>query len=126
MNQTQALAKARKLLGPKAGIRINSGVPVGEEREAQFAKRRALTEALKALKEARDARQREVLAADAEYQRLRSEAQAMEKERDGLCGAWSRRVTILVNRGFANEVVAEGDNLDEAIAALEAKKGGAA
>lgn len=124
MNATQALAKARKILGPKAAIQVRKSVPVGEERLAEVARRRVLTENLKTLTEARDARRAEVLKADAEYQRLKTEVAAVEKARDSLHGDWSRRVTIVTQTGWANRVEAEGDNFDEAIDELTRKRAG--
>lgn len=122
MNSTQALAKVKKLLGPKAVIEVRKSVPVGEERIAEVARRRELSESLKALQAERDARMNAVLKADAEFQRLKSEAAAMEKERDNLHGGWHRRVTIKTDQGYAYRVEAEGDNFDEALANLASKK----
>ena len=121
MNQTQALAKARKILGPKAMIQIRKSIPIGEERDAEIARRKVLTGELKVLTEARDARRSEVLKADAEYQRLKNEAARIEKERDNLHAGWHRRVSVGVDAGIGFYVKAEGDNLDEALADLEAK-----
>ena len=122
MNQAQALAKARKLLGAKAAIVVRNSVPVGDERRAEIEQRRIASERLIALKAERDARRAYVLNADAEYQRLRSEASALEKERDNLHAIYHNRVTIVTADGWFNHVRAEGDNFDEAVAALEAKQ----
>ena len=122
MNKAQALAKARKILGPKAEIRVSKNVPVGEARLGEIERRRALTQTLKTMTEARDSRRASVLKADDEYQRLRTQVTAIEKERDSLHGAHSRRVTVVLQKSWYNEIICDGDNFDEALAALIQKR----
>ncbi len=73
------------------------------------------------MKESRDARRAEVLKTDAEYQRLRAEAAAVEKERDSLYAGYHHRVEVIIDGGFSYRVEGAGDNFDEALAALAAK-----
>ena len=121
MNQTQALAKAKKVLGPKAIVQVNSRVPVGEKRAAEIQLRSVLTTELKALVEARDARRNELLKNDAEFQRLKQEAIDKEKARDNCHAGYHHRVEIGVNGGFFTSIRAGGDNFDEALANLTSR-----
>lgn len=122
MNATQALSKARKILGPKARIEVRNSVPVGEARLAEVERRKVLSEKLKELQVARDARLNEILKADAEYQRLKLEVNTVMKERDNLHASYHRRVRIGVDSGIGWHVRAEGDNFDEALADLASKQ----
>lgn len=123
MNQTQALVKATKLLGPKARLRINPKVPVGDARLAEVAKRKELNETLRAVKLERDARMAELLKADPEYQRLKDLATKTEKARDNLYDSLHYRVEILTNHGgWYNRVESQGDNFEDALDKLAKKK----
>jgi hypothetical protein len=126
MNSTQALTKARKLLGPKAMIEVRRTALIGEAREAAEVEYAAARAKLREAKEAKEARYIAVLKADAEFQRLKSELkEAEEREAVARHAARLRRVRVLVDKGWACEVKSEGDNFDEALAALEAKKAAA-
>ena len=118
MTAAQALAKARKLLGPKALVRFDAKAPAGLEREINLANLKATAIEVKAAEEAMNARRAEVLRADAEYQRLKLEHAALVKRRDSIPSWHQRRVTIGTDGGFFFSVKAEGDNYAEAVAAL--------
>jgi hypothetical protein len=124
MNSTQALTKARKLLGPKAMIEVRRTALIGEAREAAEVEYAAARAKLREAKEAKEARYIAVLKADAEFQRLKSELKEAE-EREAVARHAARLRRVLVDKGWACEVKSEGDNFDEALAALEAKKAAA-
>lgn len=122
MTRTQALAKARKLLGPKALIQYDPRAPLADERIAQQARKRELHIAKREALEAMEARRKEVLLADAEYQRLATEhrqaADTYEKAPHGI----RHRYDIGRNELIFFSVEASGDTLGEALAVLEKKK----
>lgn len=122
MNITQAKAAMERLLGKKkAGWRYDETAPRAEEREQvrdTVAPLRAAAEQAKAALQAR----RSELLQDPEYRRLLG---VWAKADDAATVALSKlhhfRVKIFRVNGMFNEVVAEGDNGQEAIDALKAK-----
>jgi hypothetical protein len=126
MNRTQALAKVKKLLGPKAVIEVHDKALVGDARETARAEYVTARDRLADLTAARDARRLEVLRADAEYQRLKRETAEAEKAMEQRRGAiYHRRVRVKIDKGWCYSVESEGDNFDEALAELEAKRAAA-
>lgn len=127
MNQTQAIAAMKKLWGSKAAWRYNEQALKGEDREQQGREADALREKQRAAREARDARRAELLK-DPEYLRLVAEHQAAEKAADLSASNYrARRVTVGYTGSVAGltffNVVAEGDNWQEAIDTARAKGG---
>jgi hypothetical protein len=124
MNSTQALAKARKLLGAKAFVRVNKGALAGEERQTAItAHLDALTKRT-AAEEALTARRTAVLAADVEYQRLKAELAAARQAVEACrVGIFNQRVDIGTASGWFHTIHASGDNFAEALESLAEKKG---
>lgn len=124
MERSVAIKKLEKLIGKKLGWRINPKAPSAEDREAA---RLALGPAIAerdALKEKRDARYQEILAADAEYQSLKADHKAAAEKADRLSGL-TRFFKITVgdtSSGLFFLVKAEGDSWEDVIAKLTAKK----
>lgn len=122
MNQTQALAKLKRLLGPKLGYRINAKAPTADERAELRAGFDELQAAEKAAEAAREARLVELLANDAAYQRLKAEAIAAKKAAADVRGKLYRyRITVGVSGAMFFSVMAEGDNWDEVVRIVAAK-----
>src|SRR4030095_4978611 len=87
MERSIAIRKLGKLLGKSLGYRIEPKAPTQDEREAALTQLSASRQLRASLGQQRDARRDEVLKADAEYQRLKQEYEAMAEqceERDGI------------------------------------------
>lgn len=122
MNQTQALTKLRKIIGPKVSYRIDSKALPADEREAKQAKVRELRAKKQAAEEASAARRAELLR-DPVYRALRAEVNALDAEiGKHLHAAYAKRITVGVVGGMFFSVRAEGDNWAEVVAAAEAKQ----
>jgi len=127
MNQTQALAKLKKLLGPSVGYRINAKAPTADERAELREGFPALQRAEEETKAAREARLVELLAGDARYQELKAAATAASKAAAEARGRLYRhRITVGVSGSMFFSVMAEGDNWDEVVAVVAAKQKDAA
>lgn len=109
MNQTQALAKLKKIIGPKFGYRINKDAPGPEERERRRAEFLRTRDAMKAADEARAARLVEVLAADAEYQRLKAAHAAAKREHEAVPSYHHKRITVGRVGSLFFTTIADGD-----------------
>jgi hypothetical protein len=136
MTAAQALAKARAILGPTAAIFVNERALVGEMREAALQVRAEVDAATKA----KNARFVEILAADAEYQRLVDACADAERREVRMLAArmpspHQRRVLIgtasepSLQRVVVNKVlktvfkeVCAGDNFTEAIEVLRSRR----
>jgi len=122
MNATQALTKLRKLLGPKAGIQDDKRPSSPELREAAAIERRAAKERKGTCEELLNARRKEILAADVEYQRLRAEFDvariALEK------APWPHyyRYTAGTVSSLFFSVRCQADTLAELVAEVEKKQ----
>jgi len=116
MNQTQALAKLRKVLGADMAYRTNPKALNAEQRDAArvvWQEARAIAEAAEA---ARVARLNALLAGDAEYQALKAQAAATKKTADNArAGLYSYRITVGVRNAMFFSIRAEGDNWDEVV-----------
>lgn len=121
MNATQAIAKIKKLLGPKGEIHDSRKASSPEQREAAGKARREGKARKDAAEAAMNARAAAVLAADAEYQRLHADYIA---ERDALrkvdFGA-HYRYSAGRNHSYCFSVESQADNLAELVAKLEEK-----
>jgi hypothetical protein len=127
VNQTQAIAAMKKLWGSKAAWRYNEHALRGDEREEQGREADELRAKQQAAKAARDARRAELLK-DPEYLRLVAEHEAADKAADLAASNYrARRVTVGYCSNGAGlswfNVVAEGDNWQDAIDAAKAKQG---
>ena len=125
MNRTQAIAKLRPILGKKIAWREDDRALVGEAREAAELKRLEAAAASEAARAARRAHYEALLAGDAEYQRLKAEAEAAETAAKQAAGfAYRHRITV----GTIDSVLgafwvkAEGDNWQEVVDILTKKK----
>ena len=123
MERTVALRKLEKLLGKKLGWRINPKAPTLEERDDAKTALPSVIEERNKLKELREARYREILEADAEYQRLKAEHRAANERVEKLLGTTRcYKITVGTSEGMFFLVKAEGDSWEEVIGKLTAKK----
>jgi hypothetical protein len=123
MERKVAINKLGKLLGKKLGYRVDDKAPSPEERaEAASALAPAIEERNK-LKEQRDARYKEILAADAEYQSLAAAAREAGKKVEELSSItrWYK-ITVGTSEGMFFLHKAEGDTWEEIIDKLTAKE----
>lgn len=121
MNNTQAFAKLRKALGPKACYRVSDGPPDAGERDELQAKIGPLREARVSAEAAMKARRAELLR-DPEYRRLCDEYARLRKEHEETCSRARRyRFTVGRSNSIFFEVAAEGDSWADVFAKLEAK-----
>jgi len=124
MERTVALKKLEKLIGKKMAWRINAKAATREEREAARLALPAAIEESRKLKEQREARYQSILAADAEFQSLKSAHRVASEKADRLSGT-TRSFKITVgdtSSGLFFMVKAEGDSWEDVIAKLTAKK----
>lgn len=124
MERSTALKKLEKLLGKKLGYRINHKAPSAEQRaEAREVLPAAIAER-KSLTEQRDKRREEILAADPEYQRLRSEVRTCSANVETLSATTRHfKITVGTSEGIFFLVKAEGDSWEEVIAKVATKNG---
>lgn len=121
MNQTQALSTLKRLVGPKLGYRVDNKAPGAEEREQLITRKRETAARVRAILEALDARRQAVLAADAEYQRLRAEHQAAKSLHEAIPSPYHKRITVGRVGSLFFSVIADGDNWAEVVEATKAK-----
>lgn len=120
MERAIALKKLGNLLGNKLCYRVNSKAPTSEEREAAKIELAACLPTKTKLKEQMEARYRQILADDAEYQRLSAEYKAARERSDKLWGITHRhKFTVGVSNGMFFAVKAEGDSWEEVIGKIE-------
>lgn len=115
MNQSQALAKLKKIIGPKLGYRVDQKAPDADERERRREEYLRTRDAMKASDEARAARRVEVLAADAEYQRLKAAYLEAKRVHDAVPSFNTKRITVGRSGAMFFSVVAEGDTWAEVV-----------
>lgn len=122
MNNTQALAKLRKLLGPKAMYEIRNTSPGPDERAALRTAIPARSVERDAAKAAMEARRDELLR-DPEYCRLTAEYVALRDEVAKMAGRQSSyRINVGRNvGGMFFSIRAQGDTWDEVFKKLEHK-----
>ena len=119
MNQTQAITKLKRLLGPKLGYRIDPKALDAEGRESARVLARELTAKKIAAEEAMNARRAELLR-DPIYQGLRREFSSLRDQQEQAQGAARHmRITVGTTGGVFFNVKAEGDNWDEVVALVE-------
>jgi hypothetical protein len=116
MERAVALKKLQKVLGNKLGYRINANAPTPEEREiAKVQLQEAVCKSIE-LKEKRDARYKQILAGDAEYQNLHAAHKTASEHVDKL-RSLSRhyKITVGTDEGLFFRQRAEGDSWEEII-----------
>ena len=119
MERSVAIKKLGKLLGAKLGYRVDDKAPKQDERDAAKAALAPAIETRTALRDAREARMKAVLEADAEYQRLKVEAEAANETVDKLWSITRRyKFTVGISEALFFIVKAEGDTWEEVIAKL--------
>jgi hypothetical protein len=123
MERAAAIKRLGKILGKDAGYRIDPKAPSPEQRAQAQAELPALIAAKQAAMAARDKRYNELLAGDAEYQRLKAEAKQASEAAAHTSGVRShRKIMVGVSRGIFFEVKAEGDSWEEIFQKLEERK----
>lgn len=123
MERTVALKKLQGLLGKKMGWRINPKAPGPEEREAARAELAPAVAERNRLKEARQARYEQILAADAEYQKLKADLKDANDAVDRISAKTRHfKITVGTSEGIFFMVKAEGDSWEEVIGKLTAKQ----
>lgn len=121
MSPKQGIKRLKALLGPRAAVSENRGAATAAERQAAEAQLAALGEAEAALKAARQARRAELLR-DPEYQQLVGEHERAKQALAAARGtARSYRLAACIHGAWFFEVVAEADNYEALVAAVEAK-----
>lgn len=104
-----------RLFGSRATWRYDKSAPQAEERDAHRLEATRLQGELVIAMRARDDRMK-VLAQDPEYVQLRDEAQRLHTARETAAGnALRHRVTVGRTNGMFFEVIAVGDNWQDAI-----------
>lgn len=128
MNRNDATRTLARLIGKGFAWREDPKALTGEEREAARAEYRAARAAVDAAREARDARREAVLAADADYQATREAVKAADLRLTAASsGAHRNRLTVgsvtrLGGLGDVFNVTATGDNWQEVVDKVKAKK----
>jgi hypothetical protein len=123
MNLAQARAAIRRLIGPKAMWRYDEGAPSADERVELRMALPVLESARESARVAVQRRKDELLAGDAEYQRLRQTwHDANNEAARGLASAHRYRVSVGKDTGLFFHILAEGDNWQDAIDKLKAKQ----
>jgi len=118
MNQSQALAKLKKVLGPKMRYRVDPKAPDLKERKSIHAAYEAASEAERVARDACTARLDHLKKWDAKYQKLLAAFKAAEHHKDSLPSAHSFRVTVGLDQTLFFSVKAQGDTWDEVVSQL--------
>jgi hypothetical protein len=125
MNEKQALARLRKILGVRIAWRVNPKALNAEQRESRRVAARVQRDLQMTLQAQRDARRDELLT-DPEYVRLRDEAAAARRAADELTSlCYVEPIQVgRVSEGPLRclHVEAAGDTWDEVVAKIEAKR----
>jgi hypothetical protein len=122
MNRQQAMARLRKLYGAAARISTHRTAPRDADDAAALRAQHAEAKAAAtAAREAADARRDAILAADAEYQRLRAHAAALRVVAEKSQGWHAKPYHVGESVGFAMYVHADGYTLREAVENAERK-----
>lgn len=122
MTPKQALAKLKPFLGPHAAYRMNPHASDADERAAALLELPALRANRDALKAARSKRAEELLANDAEYQRLKSEEKLATDRHSVTWGrSQSYRITVGHTSSMFFHVDAQGDTWADVLTKLATK-----
>lgn len=116
MERSVAIKKLRKLLGKNLGYRVDPKAPTPEEREAARKELEATKTEYEKLKEQREARYQAILAADAEYQSLKTALAAARERREKLASLMGHyKITVGTTSKMFFHVAADGDSWEEVI-----------
>ncbi len=119
MERSVAIKKLGRILGKSLGYRVDPKAPTQEERDVAMAKLREVRPMREALSKQVDARRAEVLLADAEYQRLKTEhAEATKNCNELLSITCHYRFTVGVSNSMFFHVKAQGDSWEQVIEKL--------
>jgi hypothetical protein len=125
MERKTAVAKLARILGKRFGYRVDPKAPNLEGRDEARAKVKETGPKLHALRMARDARMKELLQADAEYQRLCNEYKVVLKEYETALSLTNHyRFTVGVCPGSSPFFIikAQADTWEEIFDKLSKKK----
>ena len=123
MERAVALKKLTKILGKGLRYRVDPAAPDPDARALAREQAKRLSVEHKATLDARDARQRAVLAADAEYQRLVVEERRLRDAKDRVWGmAHHHKIMVGVVSGIFFHVKAQGSSWEDVITQLETKR----
>ena len=116
MERAVALKKLRKLLGDQVGYRFNDKAPTRDERDIAKAELPGAIIERNKIKDQRDARYSAILAADADYQRLKTEYDVAREHVHRLADATTQqKITVGISNSMFFHVKAEGDSWEEII-----------
>lgn len=122
MERVVAIKKLGKMLGKSLGYRVDPTAPRADERDQAREEAKTLNAAFNAAAEAEAERQKAILGADAEYQRLKAETKRLREAKDR---AWSKshhyKFTVGTSNGMFFHVRAQGDSWEEVINKLNTK-----
>lgn len=122
MERSVAIKKLGKMLGKSLGYRVDPRAPTAEERAMAQEEARVLRAEFKAAEEAREARLKVILSADAEYQKLKAETKRLKEAKDAAWGkSYHYKFTIGTSNGMFFSVKAQGDSWEEVIEMLSKK-----
>lgn len=123
MERSLAIKKLGKLLGKSFGYRVDPKAPNEEERIEARTKLKSAGVERDTLGKQREARLQEILQADAEYQRLKSEHAEAKKRCDELVSiSYHYRFTVGVSNSMFFTVHAQGDSWEDVIGKLTEKQ----
>jgi hypothetical protein len=126
MEKSVAIKKLHKILGKGFGYRENPKAGTREDREKAKVDLKVASAERQRLNEALEARKREILSGDTEYQRALAAYREAGKRASALSGqAYGHRITVgnstnVCGLGFFH-VAAEGDNWEEVVEKLASK-----
>lgn len=123
MERAVAIKRLGKILGKSLGYRVDPKAPDRDAREEARSKLPPANETKKSLNDRMLARSREILDADAEYQRLKAEYSEAKKHCDELVGITHQyRFTVGISTNVFFMVKAQGDSWEEIIDKLTVKQ----
>lgn len=124
MTKDDAIKRLKKLYGSKLLWEENTTAPRDSSiRDAAKAAYPVLKQRAEELQAQRDARAKDLLEGDVEYQRLKAETQSARAEKEKV--SWKTdqyRIKVGRNLGFAFKVDTSGDNWADVVAKAEAKQ----
>jgi len=119
MERSVAIKKLSKMLGKSLGYRVDPNAPTPEERAEARLRSPALAGAKKQAEEAMEARRKEVLAADREYQELVAACRtAREQASKASSMTHHFKYTVGTSNGLWFSVKAQGDSWEDVIEKL--------
>lgn len=122
MDRSTALKRLRKMFGASFAYRVNDRALTGEARAEAQEELKAAQSARDEVKARKEARFESVLAADSEYQSLKSEYRAACDRTNNLAGrVFARKITVGTANGLFFSVKAEGDSWEQIFAEIDRK-----